>query len=252
VYLSWSTIHDEDTVSYVIYRGFKPDFDITKGEGILVTSNIQADNFTDHDVLLDMTTYYYQVYAIDLAGNLSAEPATTNLVKPLPLWMWIIIAGIAVGVVAGLVVLRRARDDRNLILATMERTTKTPPATKDEEWDRVVSASRARQESVETRAKERETRIVGDGMKWAPIQTSAAPKLTTPQPAPAGRSPYWKGELEELLTKVFQAEEAANYAEELRVLEIVQRVAQQMQDQETITLVKQKIQDVWAKINAQN
>ncbi len=252
VQLEWSKITDEDTVSYAVYRGFSPNFDVSKGEGILVISGILGNNFVDDDILLDLTTYYYQVYAIDPAGNLSAEPATTSLLKPFPAWIWIIMAGIAVGLVAGLVVLKRARADRKLILATMEKADKTPPVTKDEEWNRVVAASRKRQESVEIRPRVNETSIADDGLNWAPIQTTAAPKPTTPKPAPTGRSPYWKGELEELLAKVFQAEEVGNYAEELRVLDLVQRIAQQMQDQETVTMVKQKIQDVWAMINAQN
>ncbi len=253
VQLTWSEITDEDIVSYIIYRGFKPDFDInTPGDAVIVKSNLRTASVVDNDILLDMTTYYYRVYAVDLAGNLSPGYAATTLEKPLPPWMWIVIAGIAVGVVVGLVVAVRARGERKLLVAAMDKSSKAEPVTKEEDWTRVAAAARKRQESAPAATQEAATKAASEGKKWATIQTASPTKATAPQPAPAGRGAYWQGELGELLAKVVQAEEAGNFAEELRVLEIVQRVAQQMQDQETVKMAQQKTKDIWAKLNAQN
>ncbi len=253
VQLTWTAISDEDPqVYYLVYRGLFEDFDINQGEGVLIRRDILTTSVLDDDALMDMTTYYYKVYAVDAAGNLSEVAAVVSFQKPFPLWMWIVIAGIAIGVVVGIVAVTRSRSERKLLMAAMEKSEKAAPVSKEEDWTKVAAAARKRQESAPVEAKESTAKAPSDGKKWATIQTTAVAKPTTAQPVPAGRGGYWKGELQELLTKVVQAEEAGNYAEELRVLEITQRIAQQMQDQETLTMAQQKIKDIWAKLNAQN
>ncbi len=250
VQLTWTDVPDVDAVSYIIYRALRPDFDITKGEARQVRTDLLTTSLVDDDVLMDMTTYYYRVYAVDAAGNLSELGADTTFSKPLPPWMWIVVAGIAAGVVVGIVMVARARGERKLIVAAMEKVNKTAPVSKEEDWTQISAAARKRQENAPTATKETATKAASEGKKWATIQTTASAKPAAPQPAAAGRGAYWKGELGELLAKVVQAEEAGNYAEELRVLEIVQRVAQQMQDQEALTMAQQKIKEIWAKLNA--
>ncbi len=68
-------------VSYRVYRGTSGDF--VPGPDNIVASGLAGTSFTDHDALLDGTTYYYGVRAVDAAngandGNTVKRAATPS------------------------------------------------------------------------------------------------------------------------------------------------------------------------------
>jgi hypothetical protein len=169
-----------------------------------------------------------------------------------PYYIWIIIIGAAAAVTIGGVVAIRSRRERRRIVADLVKLDQNESKTeKDTDWSKVAEAARKRQENVRVEAEAKVAPAAPDAGKWAAIRTGASTKVEAAQPA-TGRGAYWQGELGELMAKAAELEEKGNFTETLRVLEIAERVAKQTQNQQAFEVTRQKIKDLWVKINDGN
>ena len=62
----WTANEESDFAAYVVYRSTLPDTGF-----VPIAEDVSVSSFTDTTVV-DGTTYYYFVTAVDLAGNESA------------------------------------------------------------------------------------------------------------------------------------------------------------------------------------